>query len=317
MWVSLHCRPQYSIDNLKTTEHLRAAPHTIFYSFYSQSFPSAALYLCFFAVAVRSPSVIWMQRSGKVGRVSGARKRATQWPSRDVMSARRCSVGRAWAPRCRCGASPRPAGPKKATSTHQVVVDGLFAGLVVRLLDFGGPEGVRDVQRAGVEAAVLVALRGGHRGRGRRLDGRLLMVRSRRVAVQVRPDVERLGVEGAGAARATNLLVDHRRGARHVERRADADRLAVQVSRTALRDVTAAVDFLVILAVLVVQVGFQRQFGAARRTLEATAVEEAEVLQRPDSVHLVDGLLASQTRRFVKVHAIHFTWRPCSLLDQD
>lgn len=191
-----------------------------------------------------------MQRSGKVGGVSGARKRATQ-----CVTSR--GTGAAWAargPGARCALSPRPAGPKKATSTHQVVVDGLFAGLVVRLLDFGGPEGVRDVQRAGVKAAVLVGRRGGHR----RLDGRLLlqllllMVRGARVAVQVRPDVERLGVEGAGASGAADLLVDHRRRARHVERRADADRLAVQVSRPALWDVTAAVDFLVILTVLVV-----------------------------------------------------------------
>ena len=67
----------------------------------------------------------------------------------------------------------------------------------------------------------------------------------------------------------------------------------------------ATVHLLVVDRVLVVVVGFQGQLGAADRALEATRMEEREVLQRADSVHLVHRLGTPQTRAFVKVRPIH------------
>lgn len=62
---------------------------------------------------------------------------------------------------------------------------------------------------------------------------------------------------------------------------------------------------LVLLLVLVVVVGFQRELGAAVDALEASGVEECEVFERTDPIHLVDDFFASQTSGFVEVWSIH------------
>lgn len=49
---------------------------------------------------------------------------------------------------------------------------------------------------------------------------------------------------------------------------------------------------LIILVVLVVEVAFERELRAARFALEAAGVEERKVLQRTDSIHLINDLFA-------------------------
>lgn len=77
------------------------------------------------------------------------------------------------------------------------------------------------------------------------------------------------------------------------------------MSRPYFRDVAAAVDLLVLLTVLVVVVRLQCEFGAADGALEAAAVEEGEVFERPDTVHLVHRLVAPQTGALVEVGPVH------------
>ena len=55
-----------------------------------------------------------------------------------------------------------------------------------------------------------------------------------------------------------------------------------------------AAYLLVILRVLTVEVGAECEFGATLDASEAAAVEEGEVLERPDLVRGVDGLFAAQ-----------------------
>lgn len=63
---------------------------------------------------------------------------------------------------------------------------------------------------------------------------------------------------------------------------------------------------LVLLLVLVVVIGFQRELRPAVDALEASSVEECEIFERTDPIHLVDDFLASKTSGFVKVWSIHF-----------
>ena len=155
-----------------------------------------------------------------------------------------------------------------------------------------------DVQGAGVETAVLVVAE---------------MVRSavfatgpsRVVAVQVLLDGQRFGVKSAALATATDLFVDVAERLGHVERRTDADGRAVQVARTDLGHMADAVHFLIFVRMLVVEIRFQRQLGVANEALETALVEEGEILQRTDSVHLVDGLAAAQAHVLVKVEHFH------------
>ena len=105
-------------------------------------------------------------------------------------------------------------------------------------------------------------------------------------------------------ATSSNLLVDVT-APRYVQRGPDAYAGPVQGSWAWFRNVAATVHLLVVDRVLIVVVGFQGQLGAADRALEAARVEEREVLQRADSVHLVHGLGTPQTRAFVKVRPIH------------
>lgn len=180
--------------------------------------------------------------------------------------------------------------------THQVVVDGLLAALAVGPLQLGGLKGVRDVEGAGVEAAVLVGV-----VQRRRV---LVLVVLQLMAVEVRPDAEGLGVEGAPTT-AANLLIHVGGRPRYIERGTDAHSRAIQMAGADLGHVAAAVNFLVLLSVLVVVVRLERELGATYCALEAAAVEEGEVLERTDAVHLVDRLLAAQTAALVEVHAIH------------
>lgn len=76
------------------------------------------------------------------------------------------------------------------------------------------------------------------------------------------------------------------------------------MSRPDLGHVAAAVHLLVLLPVLVVVIGLQGELGAADGALEASAVEEGEVLQRAHPVHLVDGLAAPETRALVEVRPV-------------
>lgn len=62
---------------------------------------------------------------------------------------------------------------------------------------------------------------------------------------------------------------------------------------------------LIVLVVLAVEVSFQRQLRSARSALEAADMEECEVLQRADSVHLVDDFFASKACWLVKIRSVH------------
>lgn len=157
---------------------------------------------------------------------------------------------------------------------------------------------MRDVKSARVEPPVLVAVI---------LVALGLLMRGMvgvRVAVEVRADVERLRVKRTlpGAA---DLLVDEVRGPGYVHGGPDPDRRSVQVSRSDLGHMATAVDLFVLLAVLVVVVRLERELRAADGALEAAAVEEGEVLERADSVHLVDRVVAPQTRALVEVGSVH------------
>lgn len=157
---------------------------------------------------------------------------------------------------------------------------------------------MRDVKGARVEPSVLVAVIVVALG--------LLMrgVVGVRVAVEVRADVERLRVKRALAG-AADLLVDKVRGPGDIHGGPDADRGSVQVSRSDLGHMATAVDLFVLLAVLVVVVRLERELRPADGTLEAAAVEEREVLQWTDSVHLVDRVVTPQTRALVEVRSVH------------
>lgn len=68
---------------------------------------------------------------------------------------------------------------------------------------------------------------------------------------------------------------------------------------------TTAIHLLVLLPVLVVIVRLERQLRAANRALETTTVEEGEVLQGPDPVHLIDRVGATQAGGFVEIRTVH------------
>ena len=63
----------------------------------------------------------------------------------------------------------------------------------------------------------------------------------------------------------------------------------------------AAIDLFVVLVVLVIEIGPQRQRRAADKAFETAFVEKSKVLQRPDFVHLINCAVASQTAAFVVV----------------
>jgi len=117
-------------------------------------------------------------------------------------------------------------------------------------------------------------------------------------------DVERLGVERA-LATAAYLVVDVRRRLGNVQRAPDAHRRAVQVARPDFRHVARTVHLLILLPVLVVVVRLQRQLRTTHDALEASTVEECEVLKWAHSVHLVHRLVASQARALIKVRPVH------------
>lgn len=56
--------------------------------------------------------------------------------------------------------------------------------------------------------------------------------------------------------------------------------------------VSVAVDFFVLLAMLVIIISLEGQFGATNGALETSTMEEGEVLQGPNAVHLVNGFAA-------------------------
>lgn len=105
-------------------------------------------------------------------------------------------------------------------------------------------------------------------------------------------------------ATSSDLFIDVT-ASRYVQRGPNAYTRSVQGSWTWLGNVAATVHLLVVDRMLVVVVSLQGQFSAADRALETTRVKEREVLQWTDSVHLVDGLSASQTRALVKIRPIH------------
>ena len=64
--------------------------------------------------------------------------------------------------------------------------------------------------------------------------------------------------------------------------------------------VSAAVDFLVNLRVLIIEVRLEGEFAAADDTSKAAAVKEREVLKRPNFVGRVDGLATPEAAVLVK-----------------
>jgi len=61
----------------------------------------------------------------------------------------------------------------------------------------------------------------------------------------------------------------------------------------------------VILLVLIIEIRFERQLGAAVYAFEATGMKECEILERPHTIHLIDGLAAAQASRLVEIWPIH------------
>lgn len=175
--------------------------------------------------------------------------------------------------------------------TYQIRVEGLFNGPSVTALELGGPQSVGNVKGAGVESSVLMV-------------GEIAVLAAVLAAVvEVRLDGQRLGVESAFAS-AADLFVDVVERLGHVEGRADAHGRAVQMAGPDLGHMADAIDLLVVVGILVVVVGFERQLGAACRTLETALMEKCKVLQWADAVHLVHRLVAPETEILVKVH--HF-----------
>ena len=127
----------------------------------------------------------------------------------------------------------------------------------------------------------------------------------------MRLDGQRLGVK-CPLASSADLFVDVVERLGHIKGRADSHGRAVQVTWPDLRDVTDAVDLLVIVGILIVVVGLERQFRAACRALETALVEKCKVLQRTDSVHLVHRLTAPEAEILVKVHHFVFCLLPPS-----
>ena len=172
-------------------------------------------------------------------------------------------------------------------------------------MQFRGLERVGNVQRAGVEPAILIIRaglqrRGGHR---RRRGGQVAGARVP-VAVQVGPNIERFRVERALPG-PPDLLIDEVGGPGHVQRGANHNRRPVQVARARFRNVAAAVHLLVLASVLVVVVRLERELGPAHGALEAATVEEGEILEGPNPIHLVHCLITPQTGAFVEIHAVH------------
>lgn len=189
------------------------------------------------------------------------------------------------------------------SNTHQVVLNRFLSSFIVRLVERSSPQSVGDVEGAGIETAVLVAVVV--------LVGllvaqllRTLLARVVRVSVQMGAYVQRLRVKSAFPT-TSYLFVDKVSRPRHVQGGPYADRRSVQVAGPYLRHVTTTVHLLVFLPVLVVVVSLECQLGPTYGALETTAVEEREVLERSHSVHLVHGVVTSQASAFVKVHSIH------------
>ena len=119
--------------------------------------------------------------------------------------------------------------------------------------------------------------------------------------IKVRFDAQSLGVECAFTT-ASDLLVDVVKRLGHIKGGTNAHRRAVQVARSNLGYVADAVDLLVFVAVLVVVVSLESQFGAACRTLKTTLMEKGKILEGTDSVYLVHRLAAPEAEILVKVH---------------
>lgn len=126
----------------------------------------------------------------------------------------------------------------------------------------------------------------------------------RPMPVHVRPDVERLRIERP-LTNAPNLLIHYVIRPRDIEGRANANATPVKMGRPWLRHMTTAINLFILMPMLIVEIRFQSQLGAAHETLEATAMEKCKILERPYPIHLVHRLCASETGALVKVHAIH------------
>lgn len=57
--------------------------------------------------------------------------------------------------------------------------------------------------------------------------------------------------------------------------------------------------------VLIIIIRFQRQLRTAVDALEAARMEEREILQRSNAIHLVDDFIAPQARRLIEIRSIH------------
>lgn len=56
---------------------------------------------------------------------------------------------------------------------------------------------------------------------------------------------------------------------------------------------------------LIIEIRLERELGAAVHAFEATGMEECEILERPHTIHLIDGLAAPQASRLVEIWPIH------------
>ena len=77
------------------------------------------------------------------------------------------------------------------------------------------------------------------------------------------------------------------------------------MARADLWHVRTAIYFFILLAMLVVVVRLQGEFGTTHCAFETAAVKKRKVLERSDPVHLIHCLAAPETGALVKVHAIH------------
>ena len=131
----------------------------------------------------------------------------------------------------------------------------------VLALDFGGSESVLDVEGTGIESTPLVGIG------MTTLDRSVLLIRPMDVSsvalsgfLHLRPDSQSVSVE-SGFSSGPDLLVDDLSGLGGLHGLLDAHGLGVEVARSDFGDVLAAVDLLVVLTVLVVEVSAEGQFA--------------------------------------------------------
>ena len=156
----------------------------------------------------------------------------------------------------------------EAVESYQIRIERLFFGPLVTALQFSSPKSMSDVEGTGIESSVLMFAE----------IVSIFLVTARVAALKMSFDGQSFGIESAAFAASSNLFVDIVEGLRDVKSGADSDRGSVQMTRTDFGNMAHAVHLLIFVRVLIVEIGFQRQFCAAGETFETSLVEEGEIL---------------------------------------